>query len=573
MIMRVSEWIGAIEGGLLSRELRRIHGHRAGERAELYLRALRLYLESFGDDEVVVSRAPGRVNVMGRHVDYMGGYVNPMATSYEIVAVVGRRGDDWVVLRNVDPRYGPKRFRIWDVMPGRKLRSLREWDEWTARVHRERLARGEGYDWDDYVKGLVIYLQDYYRDEGGRPTKRIPGFNAVVGGDVPPKRGMSSSSALVVAVALAVRRFAGIGMPLAEFIDRIGYSEWYRLTRGGSADHAAIILSRRGFVSHLSCLPTRVEEVEYAPLPEGYVVAVIDSGFERPHTEEATNYLRVTAAEYRLALLVIKSLFPQYRDRLGLLRDVNARNLGVGLDAIYEILKAVPERATRRELRSLVADEYLDELEAIFANHREPPEGYKLRQRALYGLAETERARVFPEFLRRGDVEGVLRLIRTSHDGDRVAKFDADGRRLEWDPSRFSSDESLERYIRVLRDPRASPAEREAVQLHWIPGGYERSIEPIDFMCDMIEHRLGAYAAAQIMGAGLGGNVLVLVRADKVGELESVLAETYYARYGVKPTVTVVESGEGACLLRPPLELAGGPEHPQRDADQPRREA
>lgn len=475
-----------------------------------------------------------------------------MATRYEIIAIIGLRKDDHVIMYNIDPHYKPKEFRISENMPERKIKSLEEWDKWTAKVYKERISRGETYDWDDYIKGLLIYLQDYYRSDCGEFIKRIPGLNIVIYGDIPPKRGMSSSSALVVAVAMALRSLVDIDIPLPEFIDRIGYSEWYRLTRGGSADHAAIILSKRGHISHLSCLPTKVEEIEYAPLPEGYKVVIVDSGFERPHTEEAINYLRVTAAEYRIAVLLIKTLYPQYSDKLKLLRDVNVRNLGVGLDMIYEILKSLPEKATRRDLRSTIAEEYQEELETIFANHKEPKEGYKIRQRALFGLAETERAKVFPSFLKEGNIDKIFRLIRTSHDGDRVAKFNEQGDKINWDPSYFSNDEVLERNIKILRDPFSSKKEREIAQLYWQPGGYERSIEPIDFMCDMIQYKLGAYAAAQLMGAGLGGNVLVLIREDKIDELKRVLLNTYSQRYGVKPELEVIESGEGACLLKSP---------------------
>jgi len=555
MMTKVSKWIEAFEERELWEEMVKIYGEDKEvieDRVFAYLKTLKLYLKVFGDEEVVISRAPGRVNVMGRHVDYMGGYVNPVATRYEIITVIGVRSDDCVVMYNVNPRYKPRRFKISENLPQRKIKSLEEWDKWTVEVYNERVSRGQTYGWDDYVKGLLIYLQDYYRNENGRLIKRIPGLNLVVNGNIPPKRGMSSSSALVVSVAMALKYLIEIDMPLPEFIDRIGYSEWYRLTRGGSADHAAIILSKRGYVSHLSCLPTKVEEVEYAPLPKGYKVVIVDSGFERPHTEEAINYLRVTAAEYRLAVLLVKTLYPQYRNKLKLLRDINIENLGVELDKIYEILKSLPERTTRKELRNVIAEEYQEELETIFANHREPREGYKIRQRALYGLAETERAKVFPKFLREGDIIKVFKLIRTSHDGDRVAKFDEWGNRVKWDPSRFSSDDNLDRNIRILCDPKSSKKQREMVQLYWQPGGYERSIEPIDYMCDVIQYRLGSFAAAQLMGAGLGGNVLVLIREDKVNELQEVLLETYYQKYDVKPKLEVIESGEGASLIRLP---------------------
>ena len=370
----------------------------------------------------------------------------------------------------------------------------------------------------------------------------------MVSGNIPPKRGLSSSSALVIAIALALKEFLNIEMSISEFIDRVGYSEWYRMTRGGSADHAAILLSKRGYISHIRCLPTQLTEIGYAPFPKGYKLVVIDSGFERPHTEEAINYLRVTAAEYRLAVLYLKTKYPEYASKIKLLRDVNIKNLNITLAELYRMIKSLPMKITRRELRRFVDKKYLDELESIFENHKEPPQGYKLRQRALFGLAETERAYVFPQFLRRGDINSIFRLIRVSHDGDRVAKFDKYGNKVPWDPSKTCSDEILEELIKILES--GSEEEKKKAQLYWQPGAYERSIEPIDYMCDMINLNLSNYAAAQLMGAGLGGNVLVLVRQDKIEELRKLLFETYYTKYGIKPEFSVIEPSSGASLLK-----------------------
>lgn len=557
--VKVSQWFrGLAEDSSdgLRGEFERIYGGDEKvieERRNAYIKALNQFGKIFGfDAEVIITRAPGRVNVMGRHIDYMGGFVNPMATDTEIIALIQARDDDQVILHNLDPEFKAKSFRIGNELPEEKIRDLNHWDHWTAKKFKEKEARGETLDWDEYVKGLVVYLQDYDRRLDGSFTKKLRGMNLLLGSNLPPRRGLSSSSALVVSVALGIKETNEIKIPLGEFIDRVGYSEWYRFTRGASADHAAIILSRRGHISHISSLPTRAEEVTYAPFPEDYRVIVVSSGFERPQDEETRNYLRVTAAAYRLALLLIKNLYPEYAEKLGWLRDVTTRNLGVELAKIYEILKSLPEFIDRKELRNRLAERYHPELEIIFANHLEPRGGYKIRQMALYGLAEAERAVIFPEFLRRGNVKGMLELIMRSHDGDRVAKFDPEGRRLPWDAKIFSSEERLGELIAVLRSGHSTPDQIEFAQLYWQPGGYERSIAPIDHMCDIVSHNLGDYAAAQIIGAGLGGDVEVIIQKDKIEELRRVLTEEYCKHYGIELAMTTIFPGQGACLIRSP---------------------
>ncbi|RJS84854.1 hypothetical protein CW702_01910 [Candidatus Bathyarchaeota archaeon] len=555
MLLPVKEWIKLFEKpspGLME-AFTKIYGPDKAEiekRRQLYLKALKMFGESYSySSNVIISRAPGRVNLLGRHTDYMGGYVNPMATDTEIFAIVEARDDDWVHLRNIDPKYVPGKFRIRDELPERKIKDLDDWDRWTAERFRDRMRRGEVLTWHDYVKGLTIYFQEYFRKPDGSLDKRIKGMNILLGGDLPPRRGMSSSSALVIAVAVAMKELNDIEMPVGDFIERVGYSEWYVLTRGGSADHAAITLSKRGMISHIGSLPTRAEEVTYAPFPKGFSVVIVNSGIERPQDDETKNYLRVTAAEYRLSVLWIKSAFPEYADKIVWLRDINVRNLGVDLPRIYELIKSLPTKISRRKLEANISDKYSDELDAILSNHREPSGGYKLRQRALFGLAENERAVVFPEFLRRKDIKGILELIRRSHDGDRVAKFDEDGKRVEWDPGAFSTDDRLEKLISILRSEDSSPSEVEAAQLYWQPGGYERSIPQIDYLCDVIYHAMGEDAAAQIMGAGLGGDVEVLVRTEKIGDLKRVLIDKYFEKYGVEPSMTTVRPGQGACLF------------------------
>ena len=168
--IKVSEWIEKLTEGFPSEsreEFERVFNGDEKvieERRKAYLNALRHFGEIYGADaEVVVARAPGRVNLMGRHVDYMGGSVNPMATDMEIFALVQERQDDWVPLHNMDPEFGVKKFRIGDELPEEKIENLDHWDRWTSKRFREKVAAGEQLDWDEYFKGLTVYLQDYYR--------------------------------------------------------------------------------------------------------------------------------------------------------------------------------------------------------------------------------------------------------------------------------------------------------------------------------------------------------------------------------------------------------------------------
>ena len=60
--------------------------------------------ETLGPDRrVLISRAPGRMNIMGRHVDHQGGHTNLMAIDREVLLAASARDDDEVRLYNVQP--------------------------------------------------------------------------------------------------------------------------------------------------------------------------------------------------------------------------------------------------------------------------------------------------------------------------------------------------------------------------------------------------------------------------------------------------------------------------------------
>lgn len=72
------------------------------ERRRAYRRTLLRFREVFGGDRrAVLVRSPGRVNIMGRHIDWQGGHCNLMAVDQEAILVAAPRADDRVEIRNV----------------------------------------------------------------------------------------------------------------------------------------------------------------------------------------------------------------------------------------------------------------------------------------------------------------------------------------------------------------------------------------------------------------------------------------------------------------------------------------
>jgi len=120
---------------------------------------------------LLCAHAPGRVNLIGEHTDYNGGFVLPMAVSREIL----------VLFRPVDR--GP--VRLWSENYG-------QWDEFDL----ADISPSPDQPWANYVRGVAHVLL-----EAGLPVRPIEG---IVYGDIPIGAGLSSSAALEVSSALAL---------------------------------------------------------------------------------------------------------------------------------------------------------------------------------------------------------------------------------------------------------------------------------------------------------------------------------------------------------------------------------
>ncbi|NLG28118.1 MAG: galactokinase, partial [Chloroflexi bacterium] len=526
------------EVGRLRRELQAVYGTDPAvlkERREAFLRVLACARAQLGErTPVLLVRAPGRANILGRHVDHQGGHCNLLAINREILMAVHPRSDDQVTLHNVaDEPFGTRAFGIGELL------SQLPWEDWLSLVDsretRRLVAEAQG-DWSQYARAAVLRLQKRY------PSMRLRGMDLVVMGDIPIAAGLSSSSALVVATAEATLATNAIDLLPAQFVDLAGEGEWFVGTRGGSADHAAMILGEKGKVTQVTFFDFAV--VRKVDFPADYRLVICNSGVQARKAAGARQTFNQRVACYRLGLALVRAAFPQYAPLLEHLRDINTRRLGVPLSWIYRIVLSLPERTTRGELAELLPSEVLD---PILATHAAQDEGYPVREVVLYGLAECERSRIGAEILAQGQVVEFGRLMQASHNGDRVVSHDAEGRAV---PYRYRvSNAALLDLMAALES--GDPARVLPAQLHWQPGAYRCSTPEIDRMVDLAVEVPGV-AGAQLAGAGLGGCMMALVRHDAVGELRARLADGYYRPQGLAPEIVVCTSIAGSSVLLDP---------------------
>jgi N-acetylgalactosamine kinase len=472
-----------------------------------FKRALDAFAEAYGPKgNVLVIRSPGRINLMGRHIDHQGGTVNVMAVNREIVLVASPRSDDVVRLANAEgTRFTGQTFRVSDLIANLN------WDDWQHLIDGPRIqrlletARG---DWANYVKAAILRLQDRFRD------RQLRGLDIMVSGNIPMGAGLSSSSALVVATAEAVRSFNRLPVSARRLVSLCGEGEWFVGTRGGAADHAAIKLSHRGCVTRVGFFPFQI--LDSTPFFSGHELVACNSGIYAGKSSQARNTFNAKVTAYHIGRIWFKMLRPDLAPRIEHLRDIQREDLGIDLPEMTHLLSQLPERITRGQVQATFkqigeADRLC--LERLFMSHDAPGSGYAVRGVVLFGLSEMARARQCLQCLKDDDASRLGRLMNTSHDGDRVSRQVG---RDTWRRTNHRLGLSL---------PGAD------ADLAQVTGAYGCSLPELDRIADLAR-KIPGVEGAQLAGAGLGGCVMVLVSKAQTSALLDHLA-----RHGVDAEV------------------------------------
>jgi len=215
------------------------------------IKAFRARFEGEPDFRV---RAPGRVNLIGEHTDYNGGYVLPMTIGRAVWMAVRRRDDG--------------KMRVYSVDCGKECVS----------DLRERPIKDQDA-WFEYIKGCAWVLR-----EEGHP---LTGFDAVLMSDVPQGAGLSSSAALEVTSLLALSELGGYELPKLELakLGQRAENQWVGVLCG-IMDQTICTLGREGKALLIDC---RSLEHRLFDLPSDTTVAVLDTATRHSLATSAYN--------------------------------------------------------------------------------------------------------------------------------------------------------------------------------------------------------------------------------------------------------------------------------------------
>jgi galactokinase len=211
----------------------------------------------------LITRAPGRVNLIGEHTDYNDGFVLPMAIDYDIRMAARARPDRTVRLYSCDLDKQDT-FSLDDV----------------RRV-------GDRPTWSDYVRGVALMLQ--------REGHTLRGLDAAITGNVPRAAGLSSSAALELASITAFRLLSRLDLdPVhAALLGQRAENEFVGM-RCGIMDQ---FISSLGQADHALLIDCRSLSYEAVPLPAGARIVVTDSAIRRGLVDSAYNERRAQCEE------------------------------------------------------------------------------------------------------------------------------------------------------------------------------------------------------------------------------------------------------------------------------------
>jgi galactokinase len=294
-------------------------------------RAVQAYREQFLEEPAIIASAPGRVNLIGEHTDYNGGFVLPCAMEQRVAVAVGAVGHESGQLYSAD-------FRELCPLTGKRTGS-----------------------WADYPCGVVWALTAQGHE--------VPLFRAAFAGDVPLGSGLSSSAAIEAATALALDAFFHLGISGKDLAVLCQQAEnGFVGVNSGIMDQYASLLSQAGMALLIDCRTLEAEAVPLDLAAAGLTLVVCDTQVPRELSATGYNARRQTCerAAHALGVKDLRDAHIQDLDRLSGEELKRARHVVTENARVLEAAEAL-----RR-------DDFVEFGRLMYASHRSLRDDYEV---------------------------------------------------------------------------------------------------------------------------------------------------------------------------------------------------
>ncbi len=242
------------------------------------------FISTFQNDPMVV-RSPGRINMIGEHTDYNEGFVMPAAIDKEIVCAINSNKTNSCTLIASDL------------------------DE-THRFDLDNLEKSDK-GWPNYILGVVEQFQ--------KKGLKIHGFDCVFGGDIPLGAGLSSSAAVECAMAFALNELHGYGLSKIELVKLSQAAEnQFVGVNCGIMDQFASVHGKADQIFRLDCKTLEFEYFDF--ILKDYRLVLCDTQVK--HSLASSEY-NTRRQECEAGVAVLQKHYPDVHS----LRDVNINQL------------------------------------------------------------------------------------------------------------------------------------------------------------------------------------------------------------------------------------------------------
>jgi galactokinase len=302
-----------------------------------------LFVQIYGVKPEILSSAPGRINIIGEHTDYNGGYVLPAAIHLRNYFLASPRNDGQVNIRAADFDE-EDRFTIDGIIPSKTKR------------------------WANYVRGIFWVL--------AQAGYRLRGINGLIWGEVPLESGLSSSAALEVSIIMGLSVLFQIEIPPVELAKLAQKAENdFVGVKCGLMDQFIAVFGREDSALFLDC-----ETLHFSHFPlnlekKGLSLVVYDTRVRRKLATSEYNTRRQQASD-ALAILKTKGVRSYKKATLAVLEDAAARMDGI----LYRRAKHVISENERvqKAVVALQADDFQTLGDLLFQSHLSLRDDYEV---------------------------------------------------------------------------------------------------------------------------------------------------------------------------------------------------
>lgn len=481
------------------------------EYRQRYENLVKSFEKKYNQKPDFVSRSPGRVNIIGEHIDYSLYNVLPTAVINDVLIAVQvvDSGEPKVTIGNINSSKYPT-------------------EETVLPQSGEVTIDKKNHKWSNYfLAGVSGSLHTLRKKHGENFVPK--GMKLLIDGNVPAGGGLSSSAAFVCASALAVITANGLRVTKQDLLDECIVSERSVGVYSGGMDQAASIFSERGYLLYCQFWPEFA--AEHVPVPRAdpeFTILVAQSFVTSDKAVTAPKHYNLRVVEVTLAAVVLAKLFDIALNPDNSSLGFSLRNfqeevmkrdgkldqpMEQQVDEVIQIIKSKLDKDayTRDDIANILEISVENLEKEYMSKFPVQADDFKLRQRALHVLEEARRVLSFRETLSQSDSLDQSKLLRL---GD------------------------------LMNTTQESCAKV-----------YECSCPEIDDIC-LIARNAGAYGS-RLTGAGWGGCTVHLVPQDKVDAVLSALKKEYYfkkfpdmSEEMLKEAIVISKPGQGSSVIR-----------------------